>query len=334
MAFFHKYIFFSYDRLGDIMLKKMLYRKIMVASSLLLVIMMLYFIPSYQDEVIVSEKLEYVYPNNEMVIYLLDSDNYVSRTVIPVNQDSTIQIVGDLVEGLLINGKKNNIIPNGFKPLLPINTKVLNITLDNGILMVDFSKEFNNVNEEYEEKLIEALTYTLTSIKGIEKLEIYVDGKKLTMLPNSKKKLPKYLDKSYGINKDYEITSLNDVDNYTVYYVSNNIDESYYIPVTKYINNQEKRDKIEIIIDELATNLIYESNLASYLDMNAKLLDYEIINDQVRVNFNDKILSSITEDKILEEVMYTIGLSLCDELSVSSVVFEVNNQEIATFNLE
>ena len=30
-----------------------------------------------------------------------------------------------------------------------------------------------------------------------------------------------YLDKSYGINKQYELTSLNDIYSYTVYYVSN-----------------------------------------------------------------------------------------------------------------
>ena len=30
--------------------------------------------------------------------------------------------------------------------------------------------------------------------------------------------------------------------------------------------------------------------------------------------------------------MYTIGLSLCDELDVEEVIFEVNNQEISTFS--
>lgn len=316
------------------MLRRILYRKIMVASSLLLVIMMLYFIPSPNEDITITEKLEYIYPNNETVIYLLDNADYVSRTLIPVSQESTIETATDLIDGLLIDGKKSNIIPRGFKPLLPKDTTILNLSLNNCILTINFSKEFNNIKQEYEEKLIEALTYTLTSIKGIEKIDLYVEGNKLTCLPNSKKQLPEYLDKSYGINKSYEITSLKEVDTYTVYYVSNNSDESYYIPVTKYINNNEKQDKIEIIINELSTNLIYESNLASYLDMNAKLLDYEIINNQVRVNFNDKILSNITDDVILEEVMYTIGLSLCDELNVSTVIFEVDNQEITTFNLD
>ena len=89
--------------------------------------------------------------------------------------------------------------------------------------------------------------------------------------------------------------------------------------------------KIKIIIDELASSLIYESNLISYLDTNVKLLDYEITDKVIKLNFNDVILSDITNNLILEEVMYTIGLSLCDELDLEEVIFNVNNREISTF---
>ena len=92
-----------------------------------------------------------------------------------------------------------------------------------------------------------------------------------------------------------------------------------------------KQDKVKIIIDELSTSLIHESNLMSYLDSNIKLLDYEIKDNIIKLNFNDLILSDITSNTILEEVMYTIGLSLYDELNVEKVIFEVNNQEISTF---
>ena len=280
-----------------------------------------------------NQQLEYIFPNDLEVIYLLDNNNYLSRTKISVNKKDEISKAIDLIEGLTINGKKQDIIPNGFKSLLPENTKVLDIKLDKGILTIDFSNEFNNVKEEYEEKLIESLTYTLTSINGIDKIEIKVDGNKLTNLPNSKDRLPEYLDKNYGINKKYELTSLSDIDSYTIYYVFNYNNDVYYTPVTKYINNQNQ-DKVKIIIDELASSIVYESNLMSYLDTNVKLLDYEIDKDIIKLNFNDLILSDITNNLILEEVVYTIGLSLCDELDISEVIFEVNNQEISTFSLK
>ena len=316
------------------MLKKMLYRKIAVASSLLLVILMLYLIPSNKGEIeIENQTLEYIYPNNLEVIYLLDEHNYLSRTKISASNKDIISKSTDLIETLTIDGKKKDIISNGFRALLPKGTKLLNLSLKDNILTINFSKEFTNVDEEYEEKLIESLTYTLTSIDGIDKIEIQVDGIKINSLPKSKKQLPEYLDKNYGINKKYELTSLNDIYSYTIYYVNNYNEESYYTPVTKYINS-EKQDKVKIIIDELATSMTYESNLTSYLDNNVKLLDYELIDDKIKLNFNNLILSDITSNVILEEVMYTIGLSLSDELGVSSVVFEVNGEEITTFNLE
>ncbi len=317
------------------MIKKMVLRKIAVASSILLIMLMLYLIPANSEEINLNNKaqLEYIYPNDLEVIYLLDSNDYLSRTKISVSNKDKISKVSDLIEGLTIGGKKEAMIPNGFKSLLPSGTKVIDLKLDNGILIVDFSKEFNNVLKEYEEKLIESLTYTLTSIDGIDKLQIYVEGNKLDYLPNSKEKLPEYLDKHYGINKKYELTSLNDIDSYTIYYVFNYNNDVYYTPVTKYINN-EKQDKVKIIIDELASSFIYESNLMSYLDANVKLLDYKLEDDVIKLNFNDLILSDITNNLILEEVMYTIGLSLCNEFDVSEVIFEVNNREISTFSIK
>lgn len=315
------------------MLRKMMYRKIVVVSSILIVMLMLYLIPANNDKVNVNEKLEYVYPNDMEVVYLLDDYNNLSRVNMSVFGDCVLDKAKNLLDILSVAGKRQDIIPNGFRSLIPKGCKVLNVSLNEGILTIDFSKEFYNIDKEMEEKLIETLAYTLTSIDGIDKVKIKVGSQNLLELPNSKKKIPEYLDKSYGINKEYELTSLSDVDCYTVYYVLNYNDDVYYTPVTKYINNSNQ-DKVKVIIDELATSITYQSNLMSYLDSNVKLLDYEIGEDSVKLNFNEMILSDITNNVILEEVMYTIGLSICDELSVDKVIFEVGNKEISTFSLK
>ena len=306
----------------------MLYRKIFVASSLLAIIMMLYLIPGH--DVQIKQDVNYVSSSNKAVIFLLDENDYVSRTNIAVSSLNTLDVTNDLVDAMTKDGIRNDIIPKGFKSILPVGTRVLDLSLKDGILKINLSKEFNNISSSIEEKVFESLVYTLTSIPGIDKIDLYVDSNKLLKYPNSKKMLPNYLDKSLGINKKYEMTSLNDVDVFTIYYVSNNSDESYYIPVTKYINNNNK-DRVRVIIDELSSSLIHESNLASYLDMSAKLLDYEIIDEKIKLNFDDKILSSITENNVLEEVMYSVGLSLCDEFDIKEVVFMVNNVEKGVF---
>jgi len=310
----------------------MLYKKILVASSLLVVLFMLYLIPTKKEVEFAETNLEYVYPNDLETVYLLDSNDYVARVLISASNDSIISKSTSLIDALTIGGKKENVIPNGFRSIIPSGTKVIDIELEDGVLIINFSKDILDIDKKYEDKMIESLTYTLTSINGIDSIKLLVDGKELKKLPNSNKLLPTFLDKSYGINKIYEITNVGNIDSYTVYFVNNVNDNKYYIPVTKYVNDY-KQDKIRIIIDELASSFTYQSNLSSFLNENTKLLNYEVIDKQIKLNFNDMIFSDITNNDILEEVVYTICLSINDSIDIDSVVFFANDREILKKNI-
>ena len=310
----------------------MLYKKILVASSLLVVLFMLYLIPTKKEVEFAETNLEYVYPNDLETVYLLDSNDYVARVLISASNDSIISKATSLIDALTIGGKKENVIPNGFRSIIPSGTKVIDIELEDGVLVINFSKDILDIDKKYEDKMIESLTYTLTSINGIDSIKLLVDGKELKKLPNSNKLLPTFLDKSYGINKIYEITNVGNIDSYTVYFVNSVNDNKYYIPVTKYVN-EYKQDKIRIIIDELASSFTYQSNLSSFLNENTKLLNYEVIDKQIKLNFNDMIFSDITNNDILEEVVYTICLSINDSIDIDSVVFLANDREILKKNI-
>lgn len=314
------------------MIKKMLYKKILVASSLLVVLFMLYLIPTKKEVEFAETNLEYVYPNDLETVYLLDSNDYVARVLISASNDSIISKATSLIDALTIGGKKENVIPNGFRSIIPSGTKVIDIELEDGVLVINFSKDILDIDKKYEDKMIESLAYTLTSINGIDSIKLLVDGKELKKLPNSNKLLPTFLDKSYGINKIYEITNVGNIDSYTVYFVNSVNDNKYYIPVTKYVNDY-KQDKIRIIIDELASSFTYQSNLSSFLNENTKLLNYEVIDKQIKLNFNDMIFSDITNNDILEEVVYTICLSINDSIDIDSVVFLANDREILKKNI-
>ena len=310
----------------------MLYKKILVASSLLVVLFMLYLIPTKKEVEFAETNLEYVYPNDLETVYLLDSNDYVARVLISASNDSIISKATSLIDALTIGGKKENVIPNGFRSIIPSGTKVNDIELEDGVLVINFSKDILDIDKKYEDKMIESLTYTLTSINGIDSIKLLVDGKELKKLPNSNKLLPTFLDKSYGINKIYEITNVGNIDSYTVYFVNSVNDNKYYIPVTKYVNDY-KQDNIRIIIDELASSFTYQSNLSSFLNENTKLLNYEVIDKQIKLNFNDMIFSDITNNDILEEVVYTICLSINDSIDIDSVVFLANDREILKKNI-
>ena len=312
------------------MLKKMSIRKIMVSTLTLFILLIIYLMPDSIDEKEISltnDNIEYIYSNTLETIYLLDSNDYVARTKIDSCKCEGVDKARDLINGLIIDGTKSNIIPNGFKSIIPTGTSVKDISLDNGILTIDFSKDLLEITKEYEEKMIEAIVYTLTSIDGIDKVIIKVEGEVLDKLPISGKTLPTYLDKDYGINKIYDLTSMKDIDSYTLYYVNTYNDNSYYVPVTKYINN-DSQDKIKVIIEELYSAPIYETTLMSFLNSNTKLLDYKLEDGKLTLNFSEDILSDVTTNNILEEVIYTISLTMNDNYDVEEVVFLVEDEEI------
>ena len=310
------------------MLKKMSIRKIMISSLSLFALLLLYLMPSNTnlDYEIKTESVEYIYTNTLETIYLLDSNDYVARTTIKGCECDTLEVIKDVTEGLITDGLKSHIIPNGFKTIIPSGTEILDLNLEEKILTINFSKELLTINEKYEEKMIESIVFTLTSIEGIDKIIIKVEGEQLKKLPNSGKILLDILDKGYGINKKYSLVRANDVESYTVYYVSKNNEESYYVPITKYVNG-ESEDKIKVIIEELSTSPIYETNLMSFLNSNVSLINYNLENDKLSLNFNDYIFND-DSDNILEEVIYTISFSIEDNYNIKDISFLVNNKEI------
>lgn len=317
------------------MLKKMSIKKILVSSTAIILLLIIYLIPDNKKDIdLKNSSIEYNYNNVVGTIYLVDSNDYVARTTIPTCKCDDVALAKDLVEGLIIGGTKNNIIPNGFRSILPPDVVVKDINLKDKILTIDFSKELLEINKNDEEKAIESLVYTLTSINGIDKIIIKVEGEVLNKLPNSKNNLPTVLDKSYGINKTYELSNLNNILSYTTYYTSSYNNNKYYVPVTKYVNSKDS-DIVKVIIKELGSSPIYETNLMSYLNTNATLNNYELAGSNLILNFNEQLLNDIDKKNILEEVIYTISLSM-DNIydNLETVSFQVNNEEISTVNIK
>ena len=123
------------------MLKRMSIRKIIVASFTLLILLVIYLVPAENNNELElkTDNIEYVYPNNLAVIYLLDSNDYVARTLITSCNCYGTDKAKDLLEGLIIDGKKSNIIPNGFRSIIPSGTSVKDLSLEDKILTIDFS---------------------------------------------------------------------------------------------------------------------------------------------------------------------------------------------------
>lgn len=307
------------------MIKKSLLKKICLAVIAIIVTMLLYSFPKKDD---VKDKKIINNSICKTAIYTLDKYKYVARININTKSNNIVDLVKELVEYLTINTK--NYLPINFFSIIPENTKLLNVDFKNGILKLNFSEELLNIDEEYEEKLIESLTYSLTEIENVDGIMIFINGELLTNMPKSKKYIPNVLTRSYGINKEYELNSYKKTKKVNVYYIANSDNMKYYIPVTKVMN--ESKEKIEIIIDELQSTPINKTNLKSYLAMNTKLINYEILEDSITLSFDDNIYTG-NNDKLLEEVTYTISLSIKDTYNISNTIFRVNNKYVETKSL-
>lgn len=315
------------------MLKKITIHKFLVSIAALTALFLIYLIPkeniySLKDKV--GTQLEYV--DNEIVtqtIYLYDQNGFLARTKVATTKDpETVETrAKELLEILIKDGAGESKIPSGFVSVLPSDTKILSLNYSEGLLKVNFSKELlEDVKAEEEEKIIEAIVYTVTSISDIKQVIIYMEGDIVNYLPKSKITLPATLDRSFGINKEYDLKSNKDINEVTIYYVNEYEGETYYVPVTKYMN--DKREKINIIIDELASAPLYHSNLMSFLNQNVKLLSAEEAMEQLNLEFNSYIFNDVDDKNILEEVIYTICLSVGDNYNVKEVSFVVDNEEI------
>ena len=136
---------------------------------------------------------------------MLDNNNYLARTSVVVDNSDIELKAKELIDILIKDSKNENRIPSGFRGIIPSSTEILSLEYKDGIIKVNFSKELLDVKKEYEEKVIEAIIYTLTSIDDVKKVIIYIDGDILIKLPQTKIMLPSILDRSYGINKEYSL---------------------------------------------------------------------------------------------------------------------------------
>lgn len=302
------------------MLKRKALKKIFITSITIVILLMVYIMPSYEENSnVLNVKTQIEYKDSKIgYIYVLGDNDLLVRVNALLEDNTDIVEKSKSVINKLIN---NNEMPKSLQTIIPKKTKLLDLKYEEKLLKIYFSEDILKIEEKKQIKLIEAISYSLFEIKEIEKISIYVNDKNIN---NYFKKVPEVITKDFGINKKYEITCLKDIKRVVTYYTTE-IDKNYYmVPVTSYINNDE--DKIKIIIENLSSNYIYEPNLVSLLNAKTELINYEINDDIMLLNFNKSIF--ISDGKILEEVIYTISNSVFESYNVNKVVFNVENKTI------
>ena len=212
------------------------------------------------------------------------------------------------------------------KNILGASKITLGVFINNDSITIDISNDILDLSEKDFSIALDLLTYNLTTVDNIKYLYINVDGKTLENVPGTNKVINYPLSRKNGVNRNFSATSYKDVNLTTIYYINKNNTGYYYVPVTKM--NNDNRDKIKIIVDELTSSHTYETNLMSFLNYNTKLMNYELKDDVLTLNFNEFLFDDTASKSILEEVIYSISLSIRDNYDVKEVIFTVDGNEI------
>ena len=256
-------------------------------------------------------EIETVSYENNNYIYLLNDNNLLVKSPVSIKSKKIEEKVKEIIS-LLTKG--NNNIPNGLYNYLPKEIKIKELSINDDTLNLNFNKTFNNISNDDIDIVVTGLVYSILVIDQIKNINILVED-------NYLKGYEKPLDKSIGINNEYLFHNRKDIEKVVVYYTELINENTYYIPVTKYIDNNDS--KMKVIIEELKNNSL---DTISYIDKRLELIDYREEANVLFLNFNDYLLD---DNKEVENTnLNVIAYSVFDNYDVNMVMFEINNKKL------
>lgn len=299
------------------MIRRKALRKIFVTTLCLFILLSVCTITNiYKDNTLkVNLELGDITSLTNYSVFLLSDNGYLVKKDIFIDSSDTYECINKIINYLKISN--NSKYSSSLIGLIPGNCTLLDLVYDEGYVTLNFSKEFLDVdNIDLEVTAIVKSIYEIGNISGVS---ILVDSEYL-------KNYPKIIYNNIDINKETLITSRDDITSVVVYYLLNDNSESYYVPVTKYLN--DSRDKINIIVDQMSSSS--SPDLISLVNSNVELIDSREENDMMILNFNNYLFDN--NDEVLEEVLYCLSYSIFDNYDVDMVMFEVNGKNIKQIN--
>ena len=255
-------------------------------------------------------------------LYLIDKNGYVVPQTLELPKSEGV--AKQALEYLVKDGPVTEMLPNGFRAVIPADTQ-LSVKIDEGVAVVNFSKEFKNYQKEDERKILQAITYTLTQFDSVKKVQLRINGEDLKEMPVNGTPIPDGLSRASGINLDTgDVVDITNTKAITVYYVGGETGNYYYVPVTRRVSEKDE-DNITAAIHELVKGPTLSSKLLTDFVPDVALLDTPTVADgKATVNFNESILGSFKEKKITQSTLNALVLSLTEQQGIDSVEVQVN----------
>ena len=261
-----------------------------------------------------------------LTVYVKDSEGYLAPVTIQAKLDSKLSPEAQALALLVDGGPYAKLLPQGFKPVLPKGTEIKNVSVDKNtqLAKVEFSKAFQDYNEQDERSIVEAITWTLTGMQGIQSVELWEEGEKLPEMPVAAFPLDHPLTRTIGINVeaeqgvDYSLSTP-----VTLYFSSiTDQDHQYFVPVTRLVPRTD--DKLGAALNQLAQGPLEGSSLVPVWLSDVKVNTIAQKDGTVTIDLSDDQYKQGTAAP--SEMMKAVVLSLTENSGLSKVQIKLNGK--------
>lgn len=262
-------------------------------------------------------------------LYLIDSNGMVAAQTLELPNAESKEVATQVLQYLVKDGPVTSMLPNGFQAVLPEGTEVLGINLqEDGTMIVDLSKEFENYEAKDELKILEAMTHSLTQFENVDEIQLRVNGNPLSEMPVNGTPIAEGYSRASGINiVDTDTLDLVNSKAVTMYYPTEYNENRYYIPVTQYVENKDN-DTYASIVQALVDGPGFQTNITQVFDPKTLLTNTPNLKDGVlELVFNKEILKDADKSVISDEVMETLVRTLTEQQKVEAVNVKVEDTD-------
>ena len=260
-----------------------------------------------------------------LTIYFFDDKG----DVVPLSMDiPKVEGIGqEVLKYMTIGGPGEELLPQGFEPVLPEGTKfTMNIKSENKLAIIDFSREFLSYDAQSaaeEKKILDAITWSMTEFPTIEQVEIRVNGFPLEAMPVFETPVVGPLSRLDGINLEFANNiNIGQTTPVTLFFNRTSLDFNYLVPVTRLIPKTDNLAKATI--EQLILGPKQGTNLTSSLLPTTKLLSVKVSDNMLVADFDDGILGF--NNQISKELIDMLLWSLSENLHISAIQIKVKGE--------
>lgn len=260
----------------------------------------------------------------QYMVYLQDRNGYLAPISLPMAIAEGEDVATKLLEVMVDQGMYSGSLPIDFRAMIPQGTEILGYELNSetGIATVNLSEAFVDYNMMDERSIVEAITWTLTSLEGVNGVDIQVNGEKLNEMPIAQYPLDEALTRDMGINIEIaEGVSYSHATPVTLYFAAiTSNDEEYFVPVTRMI--ERPSSQATAAIEELIEGPMDTKSLNPVILPNVKVTGIEQYDGVVHIDLQDD--AYMPGEFVPSDLLNAVILSVAENTGVSSVQVRVN----------